>query len=158
MAQANSAGNPPVAIGGFTYEYDPKTRAHLFGCDAAKCVSSSKVSYVLYAPVRDPNFEEFKQNQTKVVEVLNSRSTNGSKTLVEGFEQSHYDLVTTFTGYRRTGFQSGSTLITKTTILYSDWVTVYLISSSHNKDAADLNSDLFLAGLVTWITATKEKS
>ena len=50
--------SPPVGIGGFHYRYVPENRVHMNFCREKPCVPGSKVSYILYPPEDNRDFDE----------------------------------------------------------------------------------------------------
>ena len=149
-AQTPSAPQPPVTIGGFSYNFIPRGRIHMFVCRNPACVLGSKVSYSLFSPSSNPDFEQFKLAQEQVLSHLRARSPTGTTIKLGKIERTSDQLLTIFTGYREIEWANGSKLFTKSTQIYNEHITISLISSSEEEQAAETNGAQFLAGLLIW--------
>ncbi len=147
-AQKTSNEKSGIAVGGFEYKFIPERRMHMYLCQVQKCLSGSKVSYILFAPTDKPNFEEFKFVQKTVVSRLQSRAPQGVVITSEEPERTQDQLFEVFTNTREKLFPNGSKMITKSINLYSKHITISLISSANNKEAADANSAQFMLVLM----------
>lgn len=78
MAQDAGQQKPPVSIGGYSYKYVPTGRIHSFVCEVKVCVPGSKVSYQLYPPDNDLDFEKFKLSQEMVASYLKKHAPKGT--------------------------------------------------------------------------------
>lgn len=146
---------PPVTIGGFEYRFIPKGQIHMNLCRADSCGPGSKVSYVLYAPVENPDFDSFKRSQDRTVAALQARAREGTTITLEAPEQSRDELMTVFSIFREMRPESGKVLVTKSSAFFLKTITISVISSSTDKKTADANSALFTLGLITWNGARK---
>jgi hypothetical protein len=155
-AQAVRQPEPPVAIGGFHYEFLPKGKIHKFYCEAPKCVPGSTVSYTLYAPEKNPDFERFKNDAKTVVTYLSSRLPAGATLELGPQEKSEDPLFTTFDSTRVLQLATGVEEVTLSTLVFTKNVTISVISSAENGETAATNKAGFLIGLLTWSEALKQ--
>jgi hypothetical protein len=76
-APQSAAPRPPVAVSGWRYELRPND-VHMFLCDNSDCGAQTRVSYRLYASGNAMTLEQFREEQTQVVKLLEQR-TPGQK-------------------------------------------------------------------------------
>jgi hypothetical protein len=76
-APQSTAPRPPVSVSGWRYELRPND-VHMFLCDKPDCGAQTRVSYRLYAPGNAMTLEQFREEQTQIIKVLEQR-TPGQK-------------------------------------------------------------------------------
>ncbi len=144
-----SQDSPPVGIGGFHYQYHSENHVHMNVCQAEECVPGSKVSYILYPPEKDPDFDEYKQSQKQVLSLLKNRAPKDMAIIMSEPEMSQDEIFTIFSSFREARSADGRQLFTKSSVIYTDYATISLISSSEDKEAVEVNSAGFTVGLIT---------
>ena len=149
-AQSASNVQPPVAITGFAHQLIGDGRIHMNICQADSCVPGSKVSYRLFAPTSDPDFEEFKLTHEMVRARLQSRLPQGTVITGGTPERTQRESFTVFTITRDVRLPDGSRSITKSTHLFGERIAISLISSSQSMEVAEANSTLFMMALMLW--------
>lgn len=150
---ALSQENPPVRIGAFEYQYVPENRIHMNFCRVQECVPGSKVSYILYPPVQDPDFEEYKQSQKTVLSALKEHAPKGVTIIVGEPKRVQNEIWTSFSTSRETRSADGQQVFTTATLIYTKYVAISLISSSPVKAAVEGNGSAFVVGLIAWSQA-----
>lgn len=141
---------PPIKIRGFEYTYVARGQIHMNICRDAGCVPGSKVSYTLYAPDPNPDYEEFKLMQNMVAEHMQKRAPKGTVVKITEQKRAKDKLGTTFTNLRRITSAKGQKVFVKSTTMYTEKITLSVISSSEHKDTMNANAALFLIGLLAW--------
>ena len=157
-AQSASNAEPPVAVSGFAYQLVGDGTIHMNICQQERCVPGSKVSYRLFAPTSDPDFEEFKHTQEMVRSRLLSQLPEGTDITFGDPQHMQDELFTAFTITREMTFPNGSKSITKSTNLFARKGTISLISSSESSEAAEANSALFMTALMLWAGVQEQKA
>jgi hypothetical protein len=76
-APQSAAPRPSVSVKGWRYEQRPSD-VHMFLCEKPDCGAQSRVSYRLYAPGNSMTLEQFREEQTQIVKILEQR-TPGQK-------------------------------------------------------------------------------
>lgn len=144
---------PPVRIGAFEYQYATEHRIHMNFCRAQECVPGSKVSYILYPPVQNPDFEEYKQSQKAVLSALKKHAPKDVTIIMGDPERVQNEIWTSFSSSRQARSADGQQTFTTTTLIYTKYAAISLISSSPDKEAVEGNASAFLVGLITWSQA-----
>lgn len=139
---------PIFSVDGFDYKFFSSRKIHAYFCRAPNCIPGSKVTYTIYGPEKNPDFEQYKLMQKRVQGHLSARASEGTQFTFEEPEQSTNELFTIFTNVREKRNADGSKLFTKSTVLFAKTITISLISSSDNKDAVEANRALFMINLM----------
>lgn len=155
-AQNTSIAKPPVLIGGFSHKFYARGRVHMNICRNQTCVTGSKVSYVIYPPTDNPDFEEFKRAQKIVLSRFQSRARQGVVITSENPERTQDQQFTFFTNIREMHSPNGSKVVTKSTNMFDQRYSISLISSSKSKETAESNSAQFMLGLILWSRTQKK--
>lgn len=150
LAQNPANPSPPVQMGGFSYQFIPQTGTHMNICQRSECVPGSKVSYIIYPPTSELDFETFKATQKQLLPLLEERAPKGSVIIMGEPERSEDQLFTLFTNDRETRTPDGKRHFVKSTFVFAEAVTISIISSSSDKEAVETNRALFLVGLMAW--------
>ena len=133
---------PPVAVGGFRYQHIPP-HTHMNVCEAVKCVSGSRVSYLLAPGNSNPSFERYKEERAKLAEALRSRAPAGSTISFDPPEQTKDRIFTVFKSRRVDTLADGNKSFVLSQRLHSARLTADIISSSTDNKAAETNMVLF---------------
>ena len=149
-AQRVDQPKPPVVLEGYGYEYLPRGQVHKFYCEVPECVPGSKVSYTLYAPEKNPDFEKFKSDAKYILDYMESRLPPGATITLGQQEKTEERLFTTFTSTRTMQLANGVEQVTVSTLVYTTNFTISVISSAENRETAETNKAGFLVGLLTW--------
>ncbi len=152
----NATNKQPVSVEGFDYKFVPRGRVHMNFCRAKKCVPGSKVSYTLFGPDKNLDFDNFKRGQKQVASHLQKRAKKGVRITLEKAERTKDRLFTIFTSYRKMQSANGSKLFTMSTVVYGSNLTISIISSSKTKKVVEANRAIFLVGLMTLDQAEKQ--
>jgi len=153
LAQSGANTKPPITIGGFVHQFLPEGAVHMNVCKKRDCVPGSKVSYTLAAPEKNPNFEGFTRFQKQLAERFKQLSPEGVSYRFGAPERESNALYNAFVTYREARATDGALMITKSTFVFLDKVTLNIISSSTSKKQADANYAMFLVGLLAWSKA-----
>jgi len=155
-AQEITIGDRPIAVGGFDYQSMARG-IHMYTCRDDKCVPGSKVSYRIYAPTDNPDFEQFKTAHKMVLSRLKAMTPEGTVVTASKPERTQDELFTTFEITREMVSPNGSKMVTNSKTLAGKRFTVEVISSSENEKAAKANGALFMLPLML-LNASEEKS
>lgn len=153
LAQNRANTKPPITIGGFVHQFLPRGEVHMNVCKKRECVPGSKVSYTLAAPEKNPSFEGFTRFQKQLAERFKQLSPEGVSYRFGAPKRESNELYDAFVTYREARAEDGALMVTKSTFVFLDTVTLNIISSSTSKKQADANYAMFLVGLLAWSKA-----
>jgi hypothetical protein len=152
-AQAQEQPKPPVIVDGWRYELTPP-RIHMNVCKEAACAPGSRVSYIMYPPRPEYTFERYKAEREKVAAMMRERM-KGVTYQIEPPTEAREGGLTVFQSRRQETYSDGRSLTVITSLILSAQMSVELISSAANPEAAAANYSLFAAPLI--LTATADK-
>ncbi len=148
--------NPPFEIAGFDYSYYASGQIHMNVCRENDCIPGSKVSYTLFEPETNPDYQQFTFMQQKVAEYLQEQAPAGTTVKIEKQERRTDQLGTTFTSSRVLQSPDGKKLFTTSTTLFMKTMSISVISSSVDKAMVTTNGKLFWAALLARIKVLKQ--
>jgi len=123
-------------------------RAHVATCTEARCLTGSKVSYILYPPGSKPDFERFKSLRAGLERSFQQRLPLGSKVSFSPPTMTRDGAATVFEARRTETHMNGQSRTVITRQLYTSRMAVELISSSTDANVAEANLDQFQAPLI----------
>ena len=139
---APSAAAPPATVAGFRSER-ATSRSQVNTCTEARCVPGSKVSYILYPPDLEPDFERFKTMRSQIQRSLEQRLPPGTRISFEPPRMTSDDTTTIFEARRTETSFEGQTRTVITRQFYSKRMAVEMISTSTDAQVAEANLALF---------------
>lgn len=149
-AQDAAQKKPPISVGGYAYKYVPTGQIYSFTCEVKDCVPGSKVSYQLYAPEKNPDFEKFKKSQEMVEAYFKKNPAIGTSVKFGTPKRTDGEHFTVFENSREQQLPDGGSWFTRSMLIHGKNVTISLISSSKEEKVRDANQEKFLAGLMLW--------
>jgi len=153
----SSADKPPVAVGAdWRYEKrSPEGRdLHQFFCQQPACGPHSAVSYRIYAPHAAMTLEQFRQDQERILRMLQERAAPGTRiTSLEITGDDGGKIPSMFVARRLTEFPNGAKEYRVSSTLYGAKYTASLISTSQDEKAATANHALFTVGVMLFVNS-----
>lgn len=142
---------PPIIIEAYKYHYNPEIRAFINDCREQSCVLGSKVSYILNPPQANPDFEQYRELHNDIRADLEKRAVESGMTVVmDEPQQERNETGTIFSSFREVRLADGRQIFSKTSVIYTELVTITLISTSPDRAAIESNARGFIFGLVSW--------
>lgn len=150
--QPDTYEQPPVTFSVYDYSYLPGPKMHVNTCQVAECGPGSKVTYMMFAPTDEHDFDGFKQAQNRAFEALKSRAPQGTTGSIGRQGEIAEGNYKAFISTRELHMPGGNSRYTYSMLLFFDRATVSLISSSPNLESAKANAVVFLLGFTSWST------
>ena len=156
FAEAPKSGaerGPPFSVGGFRYELRAND-VHMFLCEQPACGAQSRVSYRFYPPGNTMTLEQFREEQTQVVKMLEQR-TPGQKISILGIDgDSGTKVPRLFKARRLMVKPDGTKEYQVSGYLFGDRGAASLISSAATEKASSVNYAQFAIGVMLVLAPT----
>ncbi|MBB4375908.1 hypothetical protein GGD66_007563 [Bradyrhizobium sp. CIR48] len=157
FAEAPKSGaerGPPFSVGGFRYELRPND-VHMFLCEQPACGAQSRVSFRFYPPGNTMTLEQFRQEQTQIVKMLEQR-TPGQKISILGIDGDSGTKVPRLFKARRLMMKPDGTKEYQVSgYLFGDRGAASLISSAATEKASSENYAQFAIGVIVVLMPAK---
>ncbi|PPQ19226.1 hypothetical protein CV770_11980 [Bradyrhizobium sp. AC87j1] len=154
VPKSEAERGPPFSVGGFRYELRPND-VHMFLCQQPACGAQSRVSYRFYPPGNTLTLEQFREEQTQIVKVLEQR-TPGQKISILGIDgDSGTKVPRLFKARRLMVKPNGTKEYQVSGYLFGDRGTASLISSAATEKVSSDNYAQFAIGVMLVLAPAK---
>jgi hypothetical protein len=147
----------PIAVGP-DWRYEKQgTAVHMFVCEQARCVPSSRVSFRFYPPNTEVTFEQFRRQQETIVKTLEGQAPPGTHiAIVEVTSDEGSGAKRMFTSRRLMAFPNGMKEYVSSSILFGSNHSATLVSSSSDEGASRANHGIFVHAVMPLINGSPE--